>query len=79
MDTLMGRHDLPSEIKAQEKGKAQDRYFLFRNRLKSDQSVNSKGILERKNISSPASTTFVPDNIEPYDFDVVNYQLEILI
>ena len=48
MDTLMGRHDLPSEIKEQEIGKAQDQYLLFRNRLKSDQSVKTKGILEPK-------------------------------
>ena len=27
MDTLMGRHDLPSQIKAQKNGKAQDRFF----------------------------------------------------
>ena len=51
MDTLMGLYDLLSEVKAQEIGKAQDRYLLFRNRLKSDQSVKSKGILEPKNIS----------------------------
>ena len=50
MDTLMGHHDLPSEIKAQEIGKAQDQYLLFMNRLKLDQSVKSKGILEPKNI-----------------------------
>ena len=68
MDTLMGRHDLPSEIKAQEIGKAQDRYLLFRNRLKSDQSVKSIVILEPKNMSSPESTIFVPDNIEPHDW-----------
>ena len=67
MDTLMGRHDLPSEIKAQEIGKAQDRYLLFRNGLTSDQSVKSKGILETKNISSPESTIFVPVNVEPHD------------
>ena len=67
MDTLMERHDLPSEIKVQEIGKAQDRYILFRNRLKSDQSVKSKGILEPKNISLPESTIFVPDNIEAHD------------
>ena len=29
MDTLMGRHDPPSEIKAQEIGKAQDQYLLY--------------------------------------------------
>ena len=46
MDTLMARYDLPSQTKAQEIGKAQDRYLLFRNILKSDQSVKSKGILE---------------------------------
>ena len=28
MDTLMACHDLPSEIKAQEVGKAQDRYII---------------------------------------------------
>ena len=67
-DTLMGRHDLSSEIKAQEIGKAQDRYLLFRSRLKSDQSVKRKGTLEPKNISSPESTIFVLDNIEPHDF-----------
>ena len=43
MDTLMGRHDLPSEIKAQEIGKDQDLYLLFRNRLKLDKSVKGKG------------------------------------
>ena len=48
MDIMMGRHDLPSEIKAQEIGKAQDRYLLFWNGLKSDQSVRSKDILEPK-------------------------------
>ena len=29
MDTLMGRHHLPSEIKAQEIGKAQDQYLFI--------------------------------------------------
>ena len=48
MDTLMGTHDLPSEIEAQETGKAQDRDLLFRIRQRSDQSVKSKGILEPK-------------------------------
>ena len=67
MDLLMGHHDLPSEIKAQEIGKAQDRHLLFRNRPKSDESVKSKGILEPKNISSPESTIFVPENEEPHD------------
>ena len=46
MDTLMGRRDLPSETKAQEIGKAQAQCLLFSNRLKSDQSVKRKGILE---------------------------------
>ena len=63
----MKRHDLPSEIKAQEIEKAQDRYLFFRNRLKSGQSVKSKGILEPKNISSQESAIFVPDNIGPHD------------
>ena len=63
----MGSHDLPSEIKAQEIGKTQDQYLLFKNRLKSDQSVKSKGILEPKNISPPESIIFVPDNIESHD------------
>ena len=67
MNTLMGRHDRPSEIKAQEIGKAQDIYLLFKNRLKSDQSMKRKGILEPKNISSPELTISVPDNIEPRD------------
>ena len=61
----MGGHDLSPQIKAQEIGRAQDQ--LFRNRLKLDQSVKSKGILEPKNISSPESTIFVPDNIELRD------------
>ena len=78
MDTLMGRHDLPSEIKAQEIGKAQDRYLLFRNGLTSDQSVKSKGILETKNISSPESTIFVPVNVEPHDsFFIVEQSSEL--
>ena len=67
MDTLMGCHDLASEIKAHEIGKAHDRYLLFANGLKSDQSVKSKSILEPRNISSPESTTFAPDNMEPHD------------
>ena len=50
MDTLMARHDLPLEIKAQEIGKAQDRYLSSRNRLKSDQSV--------KGISEPSTPMF---------------------
>ena len=83
MDTLIGCHDLPSEIKAQEIGKAQDRYLLFRNKLKSDQSVKSKGILEPNNMSSAESIIFVPDNIEPIRISmwnkVPNYHLEILI
>ena len=84
MDTLMGRHDLPSEIKAQEIGKAQDRYLLFKNRLILDQSLKSKGILESKNISPPESIVFVSDNIESHDLSfnvekVPNYHLEILI
>ena len=71
-NTLMGRHNLSSEVKAQEIGKAQDRHLLFRNRLKSNQSVKSKGILEPKNIFSTESTIFVRDNIERHDpsFDV---------
>ena len=40
----MGRHDLPSEIKGQEIGKAQERYLLFGNRLKSDQPVKYREI-----------------------------------
>ena len=42
------------------------------NRLKSDQSHKSEGILKPNNISSPESTIFVPDDIEPHDspFDV---------
>ena len=67
MDTLMARHDLPSEIKAKEIGKAQDRYLLFRNRLKSNQSFKSKCILEPKRRSSPESLISVVDNIEPHD------------
>ena len=71
IDTFSGRHDFPSENKAQEIGKAQDQYHSFRSRLKSDQSVRSKGILEPKNISSPESTIFAPDNIEPHDFSTI--------
>ena len=63
----MGRHDLPSEIKPQEIGKAQDQYLLFKNKLKSNLSVKSKGILGPKNISSPESAILVPDNMEPHD------------
>ena len=44
MDTFMGSHDLPSEIKAQKIEKAQDQYLLFKNILKSGQSVKSKRI-----------------------------------
>ena len=51
----------------QEVGTAQDRYLSFKNKLKSDQSVKSKSILEPKNISSLESTIFVPDNVEPHD------------
>ena len=52
--------------------------------MKSDQSVKSKGILEPQAISSPESTIFVPNNIEPHDssLDVerrLNYHLEFLI
>ena len=78
MVTLMGRHDLPLEIKLQEIEKTRDQHVLFRNRLKSDQSVKSKGILlEPKNIFSPESTIFVSDNIEPHDLSkkVPNYDL----
>ena len=64
MDTLMAHHDFPSEINAQEIGKAQDQYLLFRNRLKSDQSSKNKGILETKRRSSPESLISVVDNIE---------------
>ena len=67
MDTLTARHDLLSEIKAQEIGKAQDRYLLLRNRMKSNQSLRSKGILELKRRFSPESPIDVPDNIEPHD------------
>ena len=67
MDTLMARHDLPSEIKAQKVWKAQDQYLLFNNRLKSDQSFRSKGILEPKRKSSPESLISVVNNIEPHD------------
>ena len=45
---MMAHHDLPSEIKEPEIGKAQDRHLLFWNVLKSDQSFKSKGILEPK-------------------------------
>ena len=48
IDTLIASHDLPSEIKAQEIGKAQDWYLLFRKRLKSDQSLKNESILEQK-------------------------------
>ena len=74
MYTLMGRHDLPFQIKAQELEKAQDWYLLFRNRLKSDQSVKSKGILEPKNTSSPESTICLSMRNK-----VSTYHLEILI
>ena len=53
----MARHDLPSEIKTQEIGKAQDRYLSIRNRMKSDQSFKGKGILEPERKSSPESLT----------------------
>ena len=54
-DTLMARHNLPSEIKAQEIGKARDRYLLFRKILNSNQSLKSKSILEPKRGFSPES------------------------
>ena len=61
----MARHDLPSEIKAQQIGKAQDRYILFRKRLKLNQSLKSKSILEPKRRFSSESLISVADNIEP--------------
>ena len=67
MDTLMARHDLPSEIKVQEIGKAQDPYLLFRKRLKSNQSFKSKSIFEPKRGFSPESLISAADNIEPHD------------
>ena len=67
MDTLMARHNLPSEIKAQEIGKSRDQYLLFRKRLKSDQSLKSKGILEPRRRYSPQSLISVADNLEPHD------------
>ena len=63
----MACHDLPSEIKAQEIGKAQDQFLLFRNRLKSDQSFKIRDILEPKRRSSPESPISVVNNIEPDD------------
>ena len=60
----MARHDLPSETKAQEIGKAQDQYLLFRKRLKSNQSLKSKSILEPKRGFSPESFVSVADNIQ---------------
>ena len=70
MDTLMACLDLPSEIKAQEIGKAQDRHLLFRKRLKSNQSFKSKSILEPKRRFSPESLISVADNIEPHDMSL---------
>ena len=67
MDTLMAHYDLPSEIKAQDIEKAQDRYLLFWKRLKSDQSFKSKGILEPERSSSPESLISVADNMESHD------------
>ena len=63
----MARHYLPSKIKAQEIGKAQQQYLLFRNRLKLDQSFKSKHILEPQRKCSPESFISVVDNIEPLD------------
>ena len=67
MDTLMVRHDLPSEIQAKEIGKAQDRYLLFKERLKSKQSLKSKSILESKRGFLLESLISVSDNVEPHD------------
>ena len=49
----MGRHEFPSEIQAQETLKAQSRYLLFRNIVKSDQSLEGKYRPEPKTTSSP--------------------------
>ena len=67
MDTLMPSHDLLSEIKAQKIGKAQDRYLLFRKRLKSNQSFKNKSTLEPKRRFSQESFISVADNIDPHD------------
>ena len=39
---LMDRHDLPDDVRAREIGNAQDRYLLFRNRVKSKQPYYRK-------------------------------------
>ena len=63
----MARHDLPSGIKAQEIGKAQDQYPLCRKRLKLNQSLKNKSILEPKRRFSPKSLISVADNMEQRD------------
>ena len=64
INALMDRYDLPSDIKAHEIGDAQDRYLLFRKRLKSKRSNYSN---EKHDTTPPRYSPLLeePQNTPP--------------
>ncbi len=67
----MDHHDLPDDVKAREIGNAQDRYLLFRNRVKAKQPYYRKDKIETPapHISPPSSPDESPpeSNVFPHD------------